>query len=65
MSSSSYSTMAVITVRKKVGTIVDIYGDIFQYSELKKRPRKLVASSGSMTEFTTSKGLYLDLISLS
>ena len=44
ISFSSYSMMETKELRRKAGTIVDRYGDIFQYSELKKRPRYNVLS---------------------
>lgn len=48
ISFSSYSIMETNELSKNAGTIVDKYGDIFQYSELKKRPRYNVLSCGSM-----------------
>ena len=44
ISFSSYSMMETKELKTKAGTIVDRYGDIFQYSELKKRPRYSVLS---------------------
>ena len=39
ISFSSYSMIETNAERRKAGSMVDRYGDAFQYSELKKRPR--------------------------